>query len=55
VAQVVEGGNLNQLNNQTAVHEGEPYMLYRNKPMKQETTKEGEQGEQETGYMCDNE
>jgi hypothetical protein len=50
-----EGGNLNQLDNQTAVHEGEPYMLYskaRNKSMKRETSEGGRQGERETGYMC---
>jgi hypothetical protein len=48
---VAEGGNLNQLNNQTAVHEREPYMLYRetrNKTMKRETTEVGRQEERET-------
>jgi hypothetical protein len=39
--QVARGGNLNQLDNQTAVHERESYMLYRktrNKTMKRGTT-----------------
>jgi hypothetical protein len=55
---VAEGGNLNQLDNQTAVHEREPYMLYReirNKTMKRETTEVGRQEERETGNMCNDE
>jgi hypothetical protein len=52
--QVVEGGNLNQLDNQTVVHERRAYMLYskmRNKYMKQDTTEGGRQEAQETGNM----
>jgi hypothetical protein len=55
---VVEGGNLNQLNNQTAVHERRAYMLYskmRNKSMKRDTTEGGRQAERETGNMCNDE
>jgi hypothetical protein len=53
----VKGGNLIQLDYQTAVHERGAYMLYSklgNKSMKQETTKGGRQGERKTGYMCIN-
>jgi hypothetical protein len=52
--QVVKGGNLIQLNYQTAVHERRAYMLYsrtRNKLMKWESTEGGETEEQETGNM----
>jgi hypothetical protein len=50
----VEGGNLNQLDNQAAVHERGAYMLYskrRNKLMKRESTEGGRQEERETGNM----
>jgi hypothetical protein len=52
------GASLNKLDNQTAVHEREPYTLYRkmrNKLIKRETTEEGGQEERETGYMCNDE
>jgi hypothetical protein len=51
---VVKGGNLIQLDYQTAVHERRAYMLYsrtRNKLMKWESTEEGGTEEQETGNM----
>jgi hypothetical protein len=55
--QVAKGGNLIQLNYQTAVHERRAYMLYsrtRNKFMKQESTEEGGTEEWETGNMWNN-
>jgi hypothetical protein len=54
-ARTDEGATLNKLDNQTAVHDREPSMLYRkmrNKSMKRETT---EGGRQETGYMYNDE
>jgi hypothetical protein len=57
VKQVVKGGNLIQLDYQTAVHGRRVYMLCsrtRNKLMKQESTKGGETEEQETGNMWNN-
>jgi hypothetical protein len=51
---VAKGGNLIQLDYQTAVHERRAYMLYsrtRNKSMKRESTEEGGTEERETGNM----
>jgi hypothetical protein len=49
---VVKGGNLNQFDNQTAVREGEPYMLYikaRNKSIKRETSEGADRGNERRG------